>query len=198
MRHITNSQPKKLAERTRYISNPQRKRLAVQRLYVKQHSAVLHKRRCQYYGTFKSKRAAKLLRLAARNSSKRARNKAIHQQLKKRCVKKSRSVRHSLRESSQVVKERYIQNMKKNIASNASLRQKLLRAFKTCRKPLADKLQPSKLTNAVANIAVRRVLHRVLQKRRIAVRRLLSCAQSIKELEISSDDFGDGLLCSNK
>ena len=81
--------------------------------------------------------------------------------------------------------------MKKNIASNASLRQKLLRAFKTCRKPLADKLQPRKLTNAVANIAVRRLLHRALQKRRIALRRLLSCAQCIKDLEISSDDFGD-------
>lgn len=55
--------------------------------------------------------------------------------------------------------------------------------------PLADKLQPSKLTNAVANIAVRRLLHRVLQKRRMTVGKLLRCAKS---MEISSDDFGDG------
>ena len=63
--------------------------------------------------------------------------------------------------------------------------------FKTHRKPLADKLQPTKLTNAAANIAVRRRLYRALQKQKIPVHRLLSCAQSIKGLEIFSDDFGD-------
>ena len=40
-------------------------------------SAVLHKRMCQYYGSLKSKRAAKLLKYAAYHYSRRTKNKGI-------------------------------------------------------------------------------------------------------------------------
>ena len=69
-------------------------------------------------------------------------------------MSRNRRARHSIREPTQDVKERYIQTMKMSIASNAHLKQKLLSAFKIYRKPLADKLQPSKLMNAVSNIGV--------------------------------------------
>ena len=37
--------------------------------------------------------------------------------------------------------------MKKKISSKPTLKQKLVRAFKNNRKPLADKIKPSKLSN---------------------------------------------------
>ena len=63
--------------------------------------------------------------------------------------------------------------MKKSITSSACLKQKPLSAFRRHRKPLADKLHLGKLTTAVANIVVRRLLHKVLQIRRVAVGKLL-------------------------
>ena len=81
--------------------------------------------------------------------------------------------------------------MKKSIASNAHLKQKLLSAFKRHRKPLADKLQPSKLMNVVSNIAVRRLLYRALNVRKEAVGNLLHCIKPANDLKISSDNFGD-------
>ena len=54
------------------------------------------------------------------------------------------------------VQERYVKNMKKKISSKPTLKQKLVRAFKNNRKPLADKIKPSKLSNVVSNIAARK------------------------------------------
>ena len=123
-------------------------------------------------------------------SSENAKNK-IYCQVNKKNILKARRARYSLSAPNQCMKETYVQNMKKSIASNACLKQKLLTAFKACRKPLADKIQPSKLTNAVANIVVRRLFQRVLEIRKMAVGNLLKCAKSIKQLDLSRDDFGE-------
>ena len=78
-RYIANPKPKIKAVRVRYLVHPEPARQAFQRWYNKKHSAALHKRRCQYYSSLKSKRAAKLLKYAACHSSRRAKNKSLYQ-----------------------------------------------------------------------------------------------------------------------
>ena len=53
--------------------------------------------------------------------------------------------------------------MKKTITSVVSLRCKLIVAFRSSRKALAEKVKASKLTNAMFNIAVRKLLYQVLE-----------------------------------
>ena len=54
--------------------------------------------------------------------------------------------------------------MKKTITSVVSLRCKLIVAFRSSRKALAEKVKAGKLTNAMLNIAVRKLLYQVLKK----------------------------------
>ena len=80
--------------------------------------------------------------------------------------------------------------MKTKIHSKPTLKRKLLHAFRSSRKPLADKIKPSKLCNAVFNIAARKLLNKVLKVRKQNVGELLSCIRSVTALKISTDDFG--------
>ena len=88
------------------------------------------------------------------------------------------------------VQERYVKNMKNKIGSKPTLKQKLVRAFRSTSKPLADKIKPSKLSNVVSNIAARKLLHRVLKARKQSMGKLLNCIRSVNMLKISSEDFG--------
>ena len=121
-----------------------------------------NERSSHYYASIKCRRTARLLRYVMHCSSENAKNK-LYRKVNEKNILKATRARYSLSAPKQSVKERYVQNMKKSIASNACLKQKLLTAFKACCRPLAAKIQPSKLTNAVANIVVRRLLQRVLQ-----------------------------------
>ena len=45
-------------------------------------------------------------------------------------------------------REVYVKSMKKRITSKPTLKRELLRAFRSCCNPLAEKINPSKLANA--------------------------------------------------
>ena len=81
--------------------------------------------------------------------------------------------------------------MKKTITSVVSLRCKLIVAFRSSRKALPEKVKASKLTTAVLNIAVCKLLTQVLKKRKQIVGEFLDCVHSVNVLTISSDDFGE-------
>ena len=105
--------------------------------------------------------------------------------------KTAERARYVLTEPRTDVKEKYVQNMKTKIHhSKPTLKRKLLHAFRSSRKPLADKIKPSKLCNAVSNIAARKLLNKVLKVRKQSVGELLSCIRSVTALKISTDDFG--------
>ena len=84
-----------------------------------------------------------------------------------------------------------MRNMKKEILLKATLKHKLLCAFRSTRKPLAAKIKPSKLMIAVSNIASRKLLHLVLKTRKQSVSELLGCIRSVDTLKMSAGDFGE-------
>jgi hypothetical protein len=90
------------------------------------------------------------------------RSKANYKQNKHE-VLRTQKARYYLTEPKADKKELYVQNLKKSIASQSALRKKLFRAFKGSRQPLAEKIQKSKLTKAVLNIASRKLLYSVLK-----------------------------------
>ena len=104
--------------------------------------------------------------------------------------KTAKRARYVLTEPKTDVKEKYVQNMKTKIHSKPTLKRKLLHAFRSSRKPLADKIKPSKLCNAVSNIAARKLLNKVLKVRKQSVGELLSCIRSVTALKISTEDLG--------
>ena len=75
-------------------------------------------------------------------------------------------------------REVYVKNMKKKITSKPTLKRELLRAFRSCCNPLAEKIKPIKLTNAVLNISTQKLLNRVLKARKQSVGELLRCIRS--------------------
>ena len=100
------------------------------------------------------------------------------------------TARYSLHEPKQETKELYVKAMKKTITSVVSLRCKLIVAFRSSRKALAEKSRlASKLTNAVLNIAVSKFLNQVLKKGKQIVGEFLACFHSVNVLTISGDDF---------
>ena len=104
--------------------------------------------------------------------------------------KTAKRARYVITEPKLDVQERYVKNMKNKIGSKPTLKQKLVRAFRSSLKPLADKIKPSKLSNVVSNIAARKLLHRVPKARKQSVGKLLNCIRSVNMLKISSEDFG--------
>ena len=121
-----------------------------------------------------------------------AKNKLYRNQNKKRIViaKTAKRARYVLTEPKLDVKEKYVQNMKTKIHSKPTLKRKLLHAFRSSRRPLADKIKPSKLCNAVSNIAARKLINKVLKVRKQSVGELLSCIRSVTALKISTEDLG--------
>ena len=87
--------------------------------------------------------------------------------------------------------ELYVRVMKKIITAIVSVRCKLIVAFRSNRKALAEKVEASKLTNAVLNIAVCILLNKVLKRQNQIVGKYLTCVHSVNVLTISGDDFGE-------
>ena len=103
---------------------------------------------------------------------------------------------YSLHEPKQETKELYVKVMKKRITSIVSLRCKLIIAFRSRRKALAEKVRASKLTNAVLNIAVRKLLNKVLKRRKQIVGEFLTCVHLLmfsQYLVIISENVGTQL-----
>ena len=190
-RYASNPEPKKRAVSKRYTANPEAKIISHRQWYSKHCSAVLQKQ-SRYYDSINRRRAARLLRHAVHRSRDNAKNKLYRNQNKERILiaKTDKRARYVLKEPKLDVKEKYIQNMKKKIHSKPTLKRKLLHAFRGSRKPLAEKIKPSKLCNAVSNIAARKLLNKVLKVQKQSVVELLSCITSITSLKISTEDFG--------
>ena len=106
--------------------------------------------------------------------------------------------RYALKEPKLDTKQMYVKLIKKRIAEKPSLKRKLLNAFKSARKPLAEKIKTSKLAYAVLNIATRRLLLRPLKARKQSVGELLGCIRAVNVLNISDDDFGSRHTASSE
>ena len=189
-RYASNPDPKKRAVNARYASNPDPKKRAVMKGYRKHRFAVLQKRRSQYYTAITARRKARLLHHALQRSRENVKNKLYRKKNKQR-ISIAKKARYVLTEPKIDVKEKYVKNMKRNISSKPTLKRKLLHAFRSSRKPLADKVKPSKLCNAVSNIEARKLLNKVLKVRKQSVGELLSCIRSVTALKISTEDFGE-------
>ena len=89
------------------------------------------------------------------------------------------------------VQELYVKNMRQTVACHRTLKRELTEAFKTNHKALASKLQPSALSNAVAFIAVRRILNTALNTHKQSAGYFLACVRFISNLQLSKDGFGE-------
>ena len=201
-RYTSNPSPKRKAVRQRYISNPSPKRIAVKRWYasnsdykkraakmryLRHRSAILLGRRRHYYA---SVLCARLRRHALHCYQDNKKSKAYWEKNVEK-ISTARKARYFLTEPKTNQKELYVQNLKKSIASQSALRKKLLRAFKGSRQPLAAKINESKLTKAVLNIASRKLLHNVLKLRKQSAGELLKCIRSVNALTMTATDFGE-------
>ena len=98
---------------------------------------------------------------------------------------------YSLHEPSQETRELYIKNMKKSICQKNTLKHELISSFRTTCWSSAQHIKPTKLTNAILNIAVRKGLNKTLDVREQTVGHFLACVRSVNALEISGDELGE-------
>ena len=96
--------------------------------------------------------------------------------------------RYLLKEPKRDVQELYVKNIRQTVACNRILKRE---TFKTSHKALASKLKPSALSNAVAFIAVRRILNTALNSHKESAGIFLCCVKSISNLQLSKDGFGE-------
>ena len=175
-RYHDNPEPKKASEMAKYKAKPQVKLAAQKKRYKLHSSSILFKRRCAYYLSASRTRASKLVHRAVEAVNKKARTQNAH---------------YSLKEPKLDVQELYVKNMRQTVACNRTLKRELTEAFKTSHKALASKLEPSALSNAVAYIAVRRILNTALNSRKQSAGYFLACVRSISNLQLSKDGFGE-------
>ena len=176
-----------MAMKSRYASNPEVKKLMVKTRYNANRSGVLPRRQSQYYASRMCIRAARLLHHALHHSRENAKNKLYHKK-NKQSISIAKKARYALNEPKMDTREMYVKNMKKKITSKPTLKRELLRAFRSCCNPLAEKIKPIKLTNAVLNISTRKLLNRVLKARNQSVGELLRCIRSVNALQMSCDE----------
>ena len=179
-----------MKSRYAYASNPEAKKLMVKTRYNANRSGVLLRRRSQYYASRMCRRAARLLHHALHRSRENAKNK-LYRKKNKQSISIAKKARCALNQPKMDTREVYVKNMKKKITSKPTLKRELLRAFRSCCNPLAEKIKPIKLTNAVLNISTRKLLNRVLKARKQSVGELLRCIRSVNALQMSCDDFGE-------
>ena len=81
--------------------------------------------------------------------------------------------------------------MKQTILRKASLRKKLMCAFRKCKKHFSANNKAKALPYAVANIAGRKTLNKAHNRRKQYVGEFLASVRKVNYLEFSADDFGD-------
>ena len=177
----------KLAAKKSYASNPVLKKLGMKIWYRRHRSIVLQQKHNRYYQSLVHRRAARLLHYALHRVRENLKNKVYRMQNKQKLLPERRA-RYALTEPKLDRKQMYVKNIKQR---KPTLRRKLLKAFKSARKPLAEKIKASKLTYAVVSIASRRLLQRVLKVRKQSVGELLGCIRAVNSLKMSDDDFGE-------
>ena len=142
-------------------------------------SQVLTHRHRAYYASGISKRAAAIVQKA----------RVIARKTKPAIMKQHRA-RFSLQEPKQITKELYVKSMRQNVTSDTSLKKSLVKAFKKCRPELAKKVRPRKLPEAVISIAVRRLIHAAVSKRKECAGLFLSATRSVNNQKLSEDNLG--------
>ena len=149
--------------------------------YMRHRSAILLGRRRYYY--------ASVRRHALNRSQDNEKSKASWENNLEK-ISMARKARYFLTEPKTDKKELYARN---SISSKPVLSKKLLRAFKGSRQPLAAKINESKLTKAVLNIASRKLLHSALKlrPRKQSAGELLKCIRSVNVLTMTATDFGE-------
>ena len=88
------------------------------------------------------------------------------------------------------MEELCVKNIKQNIAHNGALRKKLVEGFNKSEPVLVDKLNPKRLTRAVASIAVHRILNTALTKRRVSAGKFLATIRDVNDVQLS-EVFGE-------
>ena len=117
-------------------------------------SLVLYKKKCAYYTSVLHRRAAGALHRAL-NCIRHNATKRLYCKIEKWGPSQER---YALKEPKLDMKQIYVKLIKQKIAQKHTLRRKLLNAFKSARKPLAEKIKTSKLSDALVSIASRRLL----------------------------------------
>ena len=174
-RYCSNPAPKKIADAVHYKENKAQHQSTMQNYYRRCQSHLLLNKQKGYYRSGLSKRAAKLLR---------------HAIVSKKPKTALRS--YSLHEPKQHVVQLYVKNMKLKVLKNGSLANDLFSAFEaSAMRSFGEKRKSKKLTNAVCNIAVRKVVSKALQKRKESVGHFLASVRKVNALQISIDDFGN-------
>ena len=128
-----------------------------------------------------------MLHHALHRSRENANNK-LYRKKNKQSILIARKARYALNKPKMVTRKVYVMSMKKKITSKPTLKGEPLHAFRSCCNPLAEKIKPSKLANAVLNISTRKLL---LKARKQSVGELLRCIRSVNALQMSCDDFGE-------
>ena len=137
----------KAADKVNYAVNVQKRKSAMKIRYNKHRSLVLFRKTSQYYGSVLNKRVSTVVLRATTACLKRAKALAKSRQ------RKSTACSYSLHEPTQCKRELYVKVMKQTIIRKASLRKKLMCAFRKCKKHFSASKKTKALPNAVANIA---------------------------------------------
>ena len=183
-RYPSNPEPKKAADKVNYAVHVQKRKSAMQIRCKKHSSLVLFRKTRQYYGSVLNQRVSRVV-LRATACLKRAKALAKSRQ------RKSTACSYSLHEPTQCKRELYVKVMKQTILRKASLRKKLMCAFRKLKKHFSASSKAKALPNAVANIAGRKTLNKALKLRKQYVGEFLACVRKVNDLEFSEDDFGD-------
>ena len=178
--------------RIRCLRNWQQRKTASNPLpkkwYRRHCSIVLQHRHSHYYQSIMHRIAARLLHHALHRVRENLKNKVYRMQNKQK-ISSAKKAHYAIKEPKLDMKQMYVKLIKQKIAQKPSLRHKFLNAFKSARKPLAEKIKTSKLSYAVSSIASRRLLQRVLKARKQSVGELLGCIRAVNSLKMSDDDF---------
>ena len=168
-RYASNPEPKKNNERKHYASQRDERKAAdkvnyarksaMRIRYKKYRPLVLFRKSRQYYGSVQNKSVSTVV-LRATACLKKAKALAKSRQ------RKSTACSYSLHEPTQCKRERYVKVMKQTILRKASLRKKLMCAFRKCKKHFGASNKAKALPNAVANITGRKTLNKALKLRK--------------------------------
>ena len=183
-KYMSNPTQKRKADQVHYMKNLHKRKSAMQKRYRKCCSKILLKKHSAYYGSVQSRRSRLLHQASQCILTAKIRLYNAHTKVKKAC-------HYNLHEPTIETKEFYIKNMKRDICSKLSVKQKVMQSFKTSYKSLAQSIKPSKLVYAVLNISVRKVLNKVLQERKRTVGKFLECVRAVNALQLSGDNLGE-------
>ena len=178
-----------------YIAHMQEKKTSFNSRYMKHKQAIL-KARALYYGKHRNKAIAASRAWNAKNA------KSAVRRAQKRYYAKHRSQycagmrqRYDLAEPKLYVQHQYITEVCRSVLSNKKVVSLLEKAFTQKHESVASEMTRASCKRAIASIAAKRLVNRVLRLRKHYAGSLLRSIRSITKIEIT--EKGDiGELCS--